>query len=218
MAKYNEKKLRKWISEVKHLSVREDSGVKLIKELCGRDALHLLDPTLLLNGETWRKKLEIQKKKNKYILAYFLDAPSRQAKCCINNLKKKYQCDVIAIPYEHEDMSYATNVVPTGPLEFLSLVDNAVAVVTDSFHGTAFSINLHTPFFVFDRNYGAAHSQSSRVISLLKKIGLMERYEPSEEANTEINLDFTHSDEILTAEREIAKRYLQESVMSCRKK
>ena len=218
VAKYNEKKLRKWISEIKHLSVREDSGVKLIKELCGREALHLLDPTLLLNGETWRKKLEIQKQNNKYILAYFLDAPSRQAKCCINNLKKKYQCDVIAIPYEHEDMSYATNVVPTGPLEFLSLVDNAVAVVTDSFHGTAFSINLHTPFFVFDRNYGAAHSQSSRVISLLKKVGLMERYEPSEEANTEINLDFTHSDEILTAEREIAKRYLQESVMSCRKK
>lgn len=218
VAKYNEKKLRKWISEVKHISVREDSGVRLIKELCGREALHLLDPTLLLNGETWRKKLEIQKKKNKYILAYFLDAPSRQAKCCINNLKKKYQCDVIAIPYEHEDMSYATNVVPTGPLEFLSLVDNAVAVVTDSFHGTAFSINLHTPFFVFDRNYGAAHSQSSRVISLLKKVGLIERFEPSEEANTEINLDFTHSDKILTAEREIAKRYLQESVMSCRKK
>lgn len=218
VAKYNEKKLRKWISEVKHLSVREDSGVKLIKELCGRDALHLLDPTLLLNGETWRKKLEIQEKKNKYILAYFLDAPSQQAKCCINNLKKKYQCDVIAIPYEHEDMSYATKVVPTGPLEFLSLVDNAVAVVTDSFHGTAFSINLHTPFFVFDRNYGTAHSQSSRVISLLKKVGLIERYEPSEEANTEINLDFTHSDKILTAEREIAKRFLQESVMSCRKK
>ena len=217
VAKYNEKKLRKWISEVKHLSVREDSGVKLIKELCGREALHLLDPTLLLNGETWRKKLEIQKQNNKYILAYFLDAPSQQAKCCINNFKKKYQCDVIAIPYEHEDMSYATKVVPTGPLEFLSLVDNAVAVVTDSFHGTAFSINLHTPFFVFDRNYGTAHSQSSRVISLLKKVGLIERYEPSEETNTEINLDFTHSDEILTAEREIAKKYLQESVISCRK-
>lgn len=217
VAKYNEKKLRKWISEVKHLSVREDSGVKLIKELCGREALHLLDPTLLLNGETWRKKLEIQKQNNKYILAYFLDAPSQQAKCCINNLKKKYQCDVIAIPYEHEDMSYASKVVPTGPLEFLSLVDNAVAVVTDSFHGTAFSINLHTPFFVFDRNYGTAHSQSSRVISLLKKVGLIERYEPSEETNTEINLDFTHSDEILTAEREIAKKYLQESVISCRK-
>ena len=57
VAKYNEKKLRKWISEIKHLSVREDSGVKLIKELCGREALHLLDPTLLLNGETWRKNM-----------------------------------------------------------------------------------------------------------------------------------------------------------------
>ena len=218
VAKYNEKKLRKWISEVKYLSVREDSGVRLIKELCGRDALHLPDPTLLLNGDAWRAKLEISQKRKTYVLAYFLDAPSQQAKCCINKLKTAYKCDVIAIPYEHEDMSYASKNVPSGPLDFLSLIDNATAVVTDSFHGTAFSINLHTPFFVFDRNYGTAHSQSSRVISLLKKVELQERYEPNEEADTELNLDFTHSDEILNSERKIAKEYLQRSITSCRER
>lgn len=217
ISSFNKKKLKHWISEIRCLSVREDSGVRLIRELCGREALHLLDPSLLLDGNTWRCKLSIPQHEKKYILAYFLDAPSEKAKRCIQLMKKKLQCPVIAIPYEHNDMKYADKVVPTGPIDFLSLVDNASVVVTDSFHGTAFSINLHTPFFVFDRNYGNAHSQSSRVISLLKKVGLMERYEPSEEANTEINLDFTHSDEILTAEREIAKRYLQESVISCRK-
>lgn len=216
VAKYNKNKLKKWISEVKYLSVREDSGVRLIKELCGRDALHLLDPTLLLNGETWRKKLKIPQKERDYVLAYFLDAPSKQAKDCIIKLKGKFQCDVIVIPYEYEDITYTTKIVPTGPLDFLNLIDNAVAVVTDSFHGTAFSINLHTPFFVFDRNYGTAHSQSSRVISLLKKVGLQERYEPNEKANSELNLDFRHSDEILISERKLAKKYLQETIISCR--
>ncbi len=210
---YNVSKLRKWISEFNCLSVREDSGVKLIKELCGRDSFHLLDPTLLLNGETWRKELETPQKEKPYVLAYFLDTPSPQAKLCINKLKKSYQCDVIAIPYEHEDMSYASKIVPTGPLEFLSLVDHATAVVTDSFHGTAFSINLHTPFFVFDRNYGSAHSQSSRVVSLLKKLELLDRYEPQE--NIPLDLDFAHAEHILDVERKTAISYLKEAINSC---
>lgn len=218
VADFNKKKIKKWISEVDFLSVREDSGVKLIKSICDREASHIIDPSLLLDGNTWKAKLNIPTNNSKYILAYFLDSPSPQARNCIKALREKHGCEVIAIPYKHEDMSYATKTIPSGPLEFLELVSNAVVVVTDSFHGTAFSINLHTPFFVFNRNYGKIHSQSSRVISLLKKVGLIERFEPSEEANTEINLDFTHSDKILTAEREIAKRYLQESVMSCRKK
>lgn len=146
IAPFNEEKLKKWINEVDCISVREDSGVKLIKNLCGRTALHLLDPTLLLDGNTWRNYLAIPRQKSKYILAYFLDAPSEQAKQCIGRLKEKFQCEVIAIPYEHTDMSYADKLVPSGPLDFLSLVDNAEMVVTDSFHGTAFSINLHTPF------------------------------------------------------------------------
>lgn len=214
VAKYNEKKLRKWISEIKHLSVREDSGVKLIKELCGREALHLLDPSLLLDGNTWRGKLSIPKHEHKYILAYFLDAPSEKAKRCIQLMRKKLRCPVIAIPYEHKDMKYADKVIPTGPIDFLSLVDNASAVVTDSFHGTAFSINLHTPFFVFDRNYGNAHSQSSRVVSLLQKVNFLNRYEPGEDEMIDLVVDFTQSDNILNTERKIAKLYLSESIES----
>ena len=217
IAPFNEEKLKKWINEVDCISVREDSGVKLIKNVCGRTALHLLDPTLLLDGNTWRNYLVIPRQKSKYILAYFLDAPSEQAKQCIGRLKEKFQCEVIAIPYEHTDMSYADKLVPSGPLDFLSLVDNAEMVVTDSFHGTAFSINLHTPFFVFDRNYGAAHSQSSRVVSLLKKLHLEYRYEPqSENAQDEI-MDFSKSESILNAERKVAREYLKASIVSCAK-
>lgn len=213
---YNKKKLKRWISEFQRISVREDSGVRLIKDLCGRKVLQVLDPTLLLDGDMWRSKLTVSKLEEKYILAYFLDEPSEKAKNCIRRLKEKLQCQVIAIPYEHADMNYANKVVPTGPLDFLSLVDNAEIVVTDSFHGTAFSINLHTPFFVFDRNYGTAHSQNSRVESILKKVNLMNRYEPAEERTDELTVEFSNSDEILNTEREIAKMYLSESIESCK--
>lgn len=111
-------------------------------------------------------------------------------------------------------MKYADKVVPTGPIDFLSLVDNASVVVTDSFHGTAFSINLHTPFFVFDRNYGNAHSQSSRVESLLQRVNFLKRYEPVEEEMFDLVVDFSHSDDVLSIERKKAKLYLSESIES----
>ena len=90
-------------------------------------------------------------------------------------------------------------------------------VVTDSFHGTAFSINLHTPFFVFDRNYGAAHSQSSRVVSLLKKLHLEYRYEPQFEEVQEDAVDFEISEATLNAERKVAREFLKVSIATCAK-
>lgn len=215
VADYNKKKIKKWISDIDHLSVREDSGVKLIKELCGKEPLHLLDPSLLIDGDTWRSKLGIKKRNTNYILAYFLDVPSQQARECIDLLVKKFRYDVIAIPYKHSDMSYATRMEATGPLDFLDLVENAKIVVTDSFHGTAFSINLHTPFFVFDRNYGSAHSQSSRVMSLLNKLGLIDRYEPNETKTVNYEMSFLESEHILRGDRKIARDYLKTAIESC---
>ena len=164
----------------------------------------------------WRNKFKIPKLREKFILAYFLDAPSEKAKKCIRLLRDILQCQVIAIPYEHEDMNYADKVIPTGPLDFLSLVDNASVVVTDSFHGTAFSINLHTPFFVFDRNDGNAHAQNSRVLSLLRKLCLTGRFEPSEGVFNKVEMSFSKSDKILRYERHKACEYLQKSIESCR--
>ena len=76
VADYNKEKIGKWISEFAYLSVREDSGVKLIKEMTGREAIQLVDPTLMVDGETWKNILGIDDKESNYILAYFLDKPS----------------------------------------------------------------------------------------------------------------------------------------------
>lgn len=214
VADFNRKKIKRWISEIDFLSVREDNGVNLIQNICDREATQIIDPSLLLDGNAWRAKLNIPTNNSKYLLAYFLDSPSPQARNFIKALREKHGCEVIAIPYKHEDMSYATKTIPTGPLEFLELVSNAEVVITDSFHGTAFSINLHTPFFVFDRNYGKIHSQSSRVLSLLKKLNLLDRYEPPKENLHNPCFDFHHSESILIKEREKANCYLREAIKS----
>lgn len=218
VAQYNRKKLRKWIAEVRHVAVREDSGVKMIAELCGReDVTQLPDPTLLLDGDTWRNLLGSGTDGGRYILAYFLDTPSEQARKCIKRLREEQGCEVIAVPYAHDDMSYATRIEPAGPVDFLRLVDNAVAVVTDSFHGTAFSINMHTPFYVFDRNYGCAHSQGRRITSLLAMLGLGDRHEPQIETVSCREMNFQDADIILNRQRVEAGHWLAAAIDDCAK-
>ena len=209
VADYNVGKMSRWIGEFASLSVREDSGVKLIKDMTGRDAINLVDPTLMVDGETWKKNLGVEDKSTNYILAYFLDKPSDSARRAIAELKESLACEVIAIPYQFDEMDYCDKVVPTGPVEFLDLINNAKCVLTDSFHGTAFSINLHTPFYVFARDYGSAHSQNSRVESILKKMNMQDRFEPKEVSQKYSQIDFNKSEEVLKAERTKARDYLK---------
>ena len=208
VADYNKEKMSRWIGEFAHLSVREDSGVTLIKEMTGKDAIQLIDPTLMVDGKTWKRTLGIADKSENYILAYFLDKPSDKARKVILELKEALHCVVIGIPYQFEDMSYCDKVVPTGPIEFLDLVNNAKCVITDSFHGTAFSINLHTPFYVFGRAYGSAHSQNSRVESILRKMKMQDRFEPTDAFDNMKKLDFEHSERVLWEERQKAREYI----------
>lgn len=209
VAEYNKEKMSQWISEFAHISVREDNGVELIKDMTGREATHLIDPTLMVDGDTWKNTFSIKGKKSNYILAYFLDNPSESARKAIAKLKERLKCDVIAIPYQFDDMSYCDKIVPTGPIEFLELINNAKFVLTDSFHGTAFSINLHTEFYVFNRAYGTAHSQNSRVESILKKMKMEDRFEPNEVLEKYSLIDFDYSDTILNEERIKARNYLR---------
>lgn len=214
VADYNKEKMGKWIGEFAHLSVREDSGVALIKEMTGKEAVQLIDPTLMVDGETWKRTLGIADRCENYILAYFLDKPSDKARKAILELKEALHCEVIGIPYQFDDMSYCDKVVPTGPIEFLDLINNANCVLTDSFHGTAFSINLHTPFYVFGRAYGSAHSQNSRVESILKKMRMEERFEPVNAYKDWDVVDFEYSESILECERTKAKDYLKSALNS----
>ncbi len=217
IADYNKKKMKKWISDYPYLSVREDSGVRLIKKLTGRDATHLLDPTLIINSAEWRRILFIKDKPKDYILAYFLDEPSYSVKECLKELKEKFKCRIKAIPYKFDDMNYCDELIAAGPKEFVELVANAKVVCTDSFHGTVFAMNMHTPFFTFEREYGSANNQSERVLSILRKVGMLDRYQPKNVVEELNNSDFEHSEAVLNVERKQAYDYVNNAINSIKK-
>lgn len=180
----------KWLKSFDFLSVREKSGADIIKQIANIDASIVLDPTLLIEAKEWNKLIDsVPKTKEKYILCYTLSAENTLAidiakKIAVN---KKYK--IIKIGNSKEDINIPNIETrwQVGPLEFLTLIRDAEIIVTNSFHGTAFSINFGKPFYC---TLNKANTRIGRILDLLKLVGLEDRiiYSASEFSQKEINI------------------------------
>ena len=160
-------KIKDGINHIKYLSVREDEGREIIKELTGRDAQVVLDPTLLLNDKEWasiEKKPSFMKNKE-YILTYFLGEKSEELKVEIKKIATENNLEIINLNDE-DDKKFLS----CGVEQFIYLFNHSKLVVTDSFHGSVFSIIFKKPFFVFKRNSKNMMDMSSRINTLLKML------------------------------------------------
>ncbi len=213
-----EKSYKKFLNRIENLSVREDKGVQLVKELTGREATLVCDPTLLFNQAEWmRFQKEEPLIKEKYIFCYFLGKTIEYRKFA-ERLKEKTGYKIVSLNHLDEYVKYSDKFADEapfdiGPSEFLNLITNAEFVCTDSFHGTVFSLIHHKKFFVFRRyKNGTKVSTNSRLDSLLKIVNLEDRLLNGEEAVEELmnkEIDYTRIDQILEAFREESKAFLR---------
>lgn len=200
---------RKLISEMAHLSVREQAGAKIIKKLTGRDAIVLVDPTLMLTKEKWLSvaKQATQKPQKKYLLTYFLGDLSNSSRKKINEIAVKNDLEIVNIASMKDKFRYAAD-----PGEFVDYINSADIIFTDSFHGAVFSILLERPFIIFDRK-GNIPSMNSRIDTLLSKFKLESRkWENINGSKDFFNIDFSHVPEILEYERNKALDYLRNAL------
>ena len=161
-----------------HIAVRENSGVQVIKDITGKDATVVLDPTLLLNKEQWNAIAAPKRQfKKKYILCYFLNYtfnafPYVDELAQYMHKQTGYEIVRVARPPHHLGVPHTHYKVGASPEEFLALVRDAEMVLTTSFHGTAFAVNYGKPVFsvVQDRN-----ASDSRQVSLMHNLGLDEQ-------------------------------------------
>lgn len=127
------------------ISVREQSAVELLASMDIESTL-VLDPTLMLEAEEWRKLATKQKREKPYILIYQLN-PNPQMDQYAGQLAQKGGWDVIRIGFGRSDRRKGGKCVMLPSVEeFLGLFCDAACVLTDSFHATAFSLNLGTNF------------------------------------------------------------------------
>lgn len=179
---------KKWLSRYKQLLVREDSAQKQLCEW-GFNAQQVIDPTLLLPKEYWSKFISKRQIKEKYILIYQLHNNKRLGYYAAA-LAKKEGLKLFRVSQSMHQITRAGKLVwCPGISEFLSLIDNAECMITDSFHGTAFAINLNTPFIEVLPN----NNTGTRNMSILRLTGLTNRILGEEDdygiIKTKINFD-----------------------------
>ncbi len=175
-----------FVNDFQFLSVREKAGAEIIKSLCGRNAKVVLDPTLLAGPDFWKS---VTNKRfvppyKKYIFCYIFSNTQK----CSEYLKKVQAKTNLPIVYLNiSDLSYndfdSTCKLHVDPIEFLQLIKNAEFVVTDSFHGTAFSLLFNKELYVFKRERnGETINMYSRIESILGLVNLEERVVSLDEA------------------------------------
>ena len=201
---YGKKNLKKF----KAISVREDKGKEIVKDIAGREDVQvLIDPTMLLDIAEWDKvtKKPKQLKYEKYILNYFLGEISDERKKEILKIAKENNCEVINI-LDKKEKYYQT-----GPSEFLYLEKNAFLICTDSFHSCVFAILYNKPFIVFNRE-DREEKMNSRIETLLSKFKLKDRGFCGKITEENLKHDYSEGYEILEKEKEKSIKFLKNAI------
>ena len=196
------------LQHFKYISVREDSGKRIIDKLTKRNDVEvLIDPTMLLTAKEWDKVEKRPEQLNafkneKYILNYFLGNLSEARKKEIEKVAKEYDCHIINL-LDKNDMFYTC-----GPSEFLYLEKHAFLICTDSFHSSVFALLYNRPFIVFEREDNFKN-MSSRLDTLINKFNLKNRKYNNKCITIEnLNHDYSESYKILEIERKKSKEFL----------
>lgn len=166
---------RKHLQSFDAISMRELQGSAIVSGLLGKPVETMLDPTILITPEEWKEIFGIEDKPNNAIVMYMRSyrpyAVQLAKEMARRHEIKKiiYISTEVTYAFKDPEVDYRFDVsVP----EFVSLFANASFVITNSFHGTAFAVNLGRHFFtvVHDRM-----KTSSRFYSLLEQTGLLDR-------------------------------------------
>ena len=133
-----EKVISKELFLYKNISVREKDAQKCLERITPKPIIKVLDPVFLLSREQWNQLIQSEKIKYKYILAYILHED--EVYKVAERISKETGVKIICLQNNLKKPIKANYIFSAGPEEFLALIKNATYVVTDSFHGAAFSI------------------------------------------------------------------------------
>lgn len=194
------------LSKFDAISVREEDGKQIIDRISNCGCRVVLDPTLLISKEEWNVLIGKRIIKKQYILLYLFGNRS-YIKEFVEYVSKKTGMMVVTLPFnEREYRSDYIKIKRAGPIEFINLIKYASLVITDSFHATAFSINLHAPFYSLLRNEsGDKNNMNSRIFNMLNLADLKDRLISDYNGfpkDITYELDFEKSDKNIKERRE----------------
>lgn len=206
--------VKRMLGTYKAISVREASAKQIIESM-GYKATHLLDPTFMLNKGDWRKYSSKRLVKVPYLLVYLpYNVHNKQLIYkTVRKIANEKRLKILTFSWSILPDNFADKTIFfANPGDFLSLMDYADYVVTNSFHGTAFSINLNKQFSVYlPTGFG------TRIISVLELCSLTQRLLKADEiiSKEKINevIDYQSVNKILNEERMKTYSFLNEALV-----
>lgn len=203
-------RIKSLLSRYKAISVREESAKQLIESM-GLEATRLLDPTFMLNKEEWKAYMSKRIVTEDYLLIYtpYNTLDKKAIFDAARKIAKEKGLKVVTFSWDwRKDKMADKTITYADPGDFLSLMHYANYVVTNSFHGTAFSINLNKQFSVF-----MPSAFSTRISSIIDLCGLEARmvldkfdYDKANEC-----IDYTSVNSILDKERNKSIEFLKKA-------
>ena len=203
---------KKLISNFDEISVREESASQIVKQLTNRETNVHIDPVLLLNKEEWSEICDDNfiNENEQYIVVYKINKSKVYEAAKALSYKMGLKVKVIqpdkTCPRGFEKKKYVS------PIEFVTLFKNAKYVITDSFHGTVFSIIFQKQFaYYLDQS---KNNRNSRILNLLELLSLNNRSMVNYEEIEKIDdiIDYEKVCEVLDIKREVSKKYLMSSI------
>lgn len=198
------------------ISTREQKGADIINAISKKTATVVLDPTLLLNGDDWSRVAASRMIDEPYVFCYLFGEREYVA-AVKQKVKELTGMKIVCVPFVPRELSSDDEkIFDAGPAEFISLIQNASLVLTDSFHATAFSINLKTPFVSlcrFDRN--DKKSMNDRLVTILNMVGLSDRLVDANDnvsADFLYDVDFDKAHELLNQKRQKDRQFLTDAL------
>ncbi len=204
------------------ISVREESGVKIINDLINKPAVVSCDPTLLLDCDAWSEICdESIAEKEPYILVYYTCMSDKLQKCA-KKLSEKTGYKVVSLPCTispyvmsgEYDAPYGFDLrAESGPAEFLSLFKNAKYILTNTFHGTVFSVIFKKQFQTALISNGK--EMNTRAAELLKNLNINNRDLMDDENDIDEAIDWCEVSNRLNDIREESTSYIKKMIALC---
>ena len=202
---------REYLKLFSAISVREESGIRLCKELFDVQACQVLDPTMLLRREDYQRFTSTAPQSPGNLMVYVLDRTEEKDAFIAEFAEKRglvpfYANSKTEIPW-NVDIPIGERKQP--PLEnWLRGFADAEFVLTDSFHACVFSILFHKPFGVFVN----LERGLSRIESLLRPLGLMDRCITDAPVDLDRSIDWKFIDNLLMQKTESSLDFLKQGL------
>lgn len=170
----HKEKIRVLLADYSHIGVREQQAITILEEI-GIDNCNLVvDPTLLLKKDDWSKLIGEPIIKTPYVLLYSFGL-TNEMKTFVTRIAESRQLKIVHIDGSPKNLFSKTWISARGigPAEWVNLFYYADVIATNSFHGTAFSINFEKEFYT--EMLPPPAKVNSRLINILSALGLEDR-------------------------------------------